>query len=169
MSLNKQIQNLIRNRPKYNISDEYYANQGLATNNAFGRDRSVMAQEANIGQSAADSMYEAGNLSGSASALLGVLANVNNSKNSALRGLAADESAIQQQKLAKVLESNTALAEEKDKAWNYNVNEPYQNQMNYLVQKKRARTETAWKMMDFVASLGQSAAKAAKAMAPVPA
>ena len=84
MSLNKQIQNLIRNRPKYNISDEYYANQGLATNNAFGRDRSVMAQEANIGQSAADSMYDAGNLSGSASALLGVLANVNNSKNSAL-------------------------------------------------------------------------------------
>ena len=63
-----------------------------------------------------------------------------------------------------MLESNTALAEEKDKAWNYNVNEPYQNQMNYLVQKKRARTETAWKMMDFVASLGQSAAKA---VAPV--
>lgn len=167
MSLNSQINNLINNRPKYNIQPGYAQNQdiagqnvALAKNTAFGRSRAIMAQEKNIDQNAADTMYAAGNESGSTSALLNTLASVNNSRNTALRGLATDEATIQNANMAQVynqetgqMNANTAMSEEQDKAWNYNVNEPYMNKMNMLVQKKKFRQGLLMKGLDVVGGI----------------
>lgn len=174
MSLNSQIKDLITNRPKYKIQPGYAENQdiagqnvALAKNTAFGRSRAIMAQEKNIDQNAADTMYAAGNESGSTSALLNTLATVNNSRNTALRGLAADEATIQNANLSQVynqeaglMNANNAMSEEKDKEWNYNVNEPYMNQLNMLVQKKKFRQELLMKGLDVVGSIAKSGAKA---------
>lgn len=166
MSLNSQINELISNRPKYKIQPGYAENQNLAQqgltlakNTAFGRSRAIMAQEKNIDQNAADTMYAAGNESGSTSALLNTLAQVNNSRNTALRGLAADEATIQNANMAQVygqqageMNANTAMSEEQDKEWNYNVNEPYMNKLNMLVQKKKFRQGLLMKGLDVLGS-----------------
>ncbi len=46
------------------------------------------------------------------------------------------------------------MAEEKDKAWNYNVNEPYQLKLNQLVQQKKARADMLGKVLDIAGTAG---------------
>lgn len=152
MSLNQQIKDLINNRPKYNIAAQYGQNQALATSQAFGRDRSIQQQESNIEQDSANTVNDAQMYSSSTSGLLDALSKITSNKNSALRGLAADESAIQNQKISQLYGANTAQAEEQDKAWNYNVNQPYQLKLNALVQRKKNRSELLSKGLDLVGS-----------------
>ena len=54
--------------------------------------------------------------------------------------------------------ANQAMIDEKDKQWNFNVNEPYQNQLQALRDKKKFRQEMLFKALDTVGSLGISAA-----------
>lgn len=154
--LNRQIDDQITNRPEYEISDNYDTNQAIALNNAFGRDNSIMQQESNLENSASDAIGQAQQYSSSTDALLNTLSSITNNKNNALRNLAGDEAAIQQQKLGAYMGANTAMAEEQDKAWNYNTNQPYQNELQRLVQKKKNRQENLWKGIDAVTSLGMN-------------
>lgn len=155
--LTSQINDLIRKRPKYKISDEYAQNQGLATSQAFGRDRSIQQQETNLGEEAAGAISRAQDVSSSSSGLLNAIQNIVGSKNTALRGLAADEAAIQNQKIMQLYGVNKDAAEEQDKAWNYNVNQPYQTRMNELVQRRKARQENLFKVLDtLTAGLGST-------------
>jgi len=157
-SLKSQLDALLANRPEYKISDEYGENTGLATANAFGRDRAIMGQENNIEQESADALGEASQVSSSTSSLLNTIAGISDSKNTALRGLATDEAGIQRGKMQDLYGANLASAEEKDKAFDYNVNQPYQNKVDELRKRRKQRQENAWKIADTIASLGLSAA-----------
>lgn len=155
--LNSQISDLISKRPKYNISQQYGDNQGLAKANAFGRDRSSMIQESNIEQDAANATAQGKDVASSSSGLLNMLSQITSNKNNALRGVASDEAAIQQQKLGQVFATNKDMAEEQDKAWDYNVNQPYQNKIQDLRLRRKNRSEMLGKILDTAGSFGISA------------
>lgn len=141
MSLRKKIDRHIANRPKYEISEQYTDNQGLARAAAFGPDRSIMEAGENLEQEAADAIGTAGQYSNSASAILATLSSITDSKNSALRNLAVDESTIQRGKMQDLYGANIALAEEQDKAFEYNVNMPYQKKLEILQNRKKRREQ----------------------------
>lgn len=154
----KQLDALIGSRPRYSIFDEAYQNKDLATANAFGRDRAIQGAEAEIERGAADTAGMLSAYSGSTGAILSALGNINESKNKSLRGLAVDEATLQRQKLSDLYGANQALVDEQDKAWNFNVNEPYQLKVEELRRRQKAKQENAWKIADTIVSLGTQAA-----------
>ena len=152
-SLKKQIDDLIKNRPKYTIQDEAYENQALAKNMAFGRDRGVMAAENNIETQAADAIGQAQQVSNSSNAILDTIAGVTGNANQNLRDLGVDEANIQASRMRDLYGANSAMIDEQDKAWNFNVNEPYQNQIQELRNRRKARQENIWKAIDTIGGL----------------
>lgn len=158
--LQKRIDELIQNRPKYEIADEYGENQAMAFANLMGRDQAVIQQEENIDQGVTDALGQAQEVSSSSGAILNTLAGLYSNKNKAYRDLAVDEAAINRSKRGELYGANTAMAEEKDKAWNYNVNEPYQLKLEQLVGKQKHRREMVGKGIDAVASIATAGTKA---------
>lgn len=156
-SLNKQLAKLIKTRPQYQVNDAAYENQALASANAFAPDRAIEGQRNQLEQDTANALGQAQQVSSSSSGILSTLAKLNESKNATMRGLATDEAAIQRDKLRDLYQANENLIGEQDKAWNYNVNEPYQNQVQMVRDKKKARQENMWKILDTVGSLGVGA------------
>lgn len=138
-SVKKQIDQLIKKRPVYEIADEYSQNQDLARLQAFGRDRAIRQQEENIAQESTDAISQVQDYSTSASGILSTLASISQNKNAALRGLATDEATINREKMKDFFGANIDMAEEKDKEFEYNVNMPYQLKLERLYQKKRRR------------------------------
>lgn len=157
-NLKKQIDELIKNRPKYYLQDEAFENQALAKNQAFGRDRAMQMQEENIETGAADAIGQAQQVSGSSNALLDTIANITGSKNQSLRGLATDEAQLQSQRMRDLYGANLDVIDEQDKAWNFNVNEPYQNQIQELRLRRKQKQENLFKILDTIGSLGVSTA-----------
>ncbi len=154
---NEQIDELIANKPKYKINDEYGDNQGIARGKAYGRNRAFQLQEENIDQNSANAGNQVQQFASSTSGILNTLASITGNKNQALRGLGQDEAQYQGAALNDVMGANTAMAEEKDKAWNYNVNEPFQLKLNQLVQQKKARAELFSKIFDTLGTVGSFA------------
>jgi len=157
-NLKKQIDTLIANRPEYQIQDEAYQNQALAQNQAFGRDRGIMQAEQNIQTQAADAVGQAQQVSGSSNAILDTISGITGNTNNSLRSLGVDEANIQSGRMRDLYGANNAMIDEQDKAWNFNVNEPYQNQIQELRDRRKAKQENLFKILDTVGGLGISAA-----------
>lgn len=157
MSLNRKIAAQLRNRPKYQMSEEYLNNQAMARAAAFGRDRSIMQQEENLEQEAADAIGQAQQYSTSASGILSTLASISGSKNAALRNLAVDEATIQRGRMQDLYGANQAVAEEQDKEFEYNVNMPYQKKLEFLQARKRRREQLTDQIIGSVVGLGATA------------
>jgi len=160
MGLNKKINNLINNRPQYQIQDEGFENQALAKGMAFGRDRGIQKAEENIMTSGADAMGQAQQVSGSSNALLDTLASISGGQNQNLRDLGVQEANVQSSRMRDLYGANNAMIDEQDKAWNFNVNDPYQNQVQALRDKKKFRTELLFKGLDVVGGLAGAGAMA---------
>lgn len=150
--LNKQIDN----RPKYTIQDEAYENQNMARSQAYGRDRAIAGQQKAIEQDASNAMGQAQQVSSSTSDLLSTIAAINSNKNTAIRGLANDEAQIQNQKVGQLYNVNNQMIDEKDKAWNYNTNMPYQMKIAALREKIKYNSEMAMKGVDYETSTSSS-------------
>jgi len=131
----KAEQDAINNGPKYQVQDEAYQNRNIAEGQAFGRNRAIQMQQQNIGQEASNAGAAARDVSSSTSDLLSTIAAINANKNTNLRGLAQDEAQVQQQNLGSLYNANNNLIDEKDKAWNYNSNMPYQMKIAMLRDK----------------------------------
>lgn len=153
-SLKNKLDRLIKNRPQYDIKDEVYENQALAKNQAFGRDRSSQIAEQNINTGMADSVGQAQQVSGSSNAILDTIAQINYGANNSLRDLAEQEAQIQSGRMNDLYGANNAVIDEQDKAWNFNVNEPYQNQIQALRDRKKFRQEALFKALDTVGAIG---------------
>jgi len=156
-SLQSKMDALVANRPEYEISDEYAKNQALAQAATMGRDQAIQQQEQNINQSAVDSVGQAQELTSSTGSILSTLAAINNNKNDALLQLGVQEGQVARQNRRDLMGANEAMAEEQDKAWNYNVNDPYQNQVAQIRDKQKFRRELPWKILDTVGAIGMSA------------
>jgi hypothetical protein len=161
---NKALKREIRRAPKYKIQDEALENQAIARTQAYGRDRSIMAQQENIEQEAANTAGQAKNISASTSDLLSTIAAINANKNTTLRGLAQDEASLQSSKMQDLYGMNNAMIDEKDKAWNYNINMPYQMKIAALRDKIKSNSEMSAKGIDYEASTSSAFAGAAGSM-----
>lgn len=158
MSLNKKMDRLLKKRPTYKINNEAFENQNLARSAAFGRDRSIQMQEEQMEQDAANAVSAAKDVTGSTSGLLSTIASIQANQSSAGRQLATTESAIQRDNLGTLMNANQAVIEEKDKEFDFNVNQPYQNKVQSLRDRKKARGELVGSIIGGLTSIAGSAA-----------
>lgn len=140
-------------RPKYDVNKVYDENIALAKGNLYAPDRQAQMAQLDIDEAAAQGMGAAQQFSGSTSALLDTFATITGNKTKALRGLASDQAALKQSKLATLMGANVAKAEEQDKAWNFNVNQPYQLQLNQTVEEEKFRRENEFNLLDAIGSI----------------
>lgn len=137
----KKLKNELANAPKYKITDEAFENQAIAKSEAYGRDRSIQMQEQNISQEAANAAGQARDITSSTSALLNTISQINAAKTQGLRGLAQDEAGLMNQKKQQLMGANNAMIDEKDKAWNYNENMPFQMRVAMYRDKIKSNQE----------------------------
>lgn len=137
----KKLRNELANAPKYKITDEAFENQAIAKSEAYGRDRSIQMQEQNISQEAANAAGQARDVTSSTSALLNTISQINAAKTQGLRGLAQDEAGLMNQKKQQLMGANNAMIDEKDKAWNYNENMPFQMRVAMYRDKIKSNQE----------------------------
>lgn len=159
---NKTLNGLLDNRPKYNVQDEYQTNTNLASNtrDMYGR----LTNSSQLpGQAQMQLAQNSANATGSAAmygvdnpAMLSQLAgNALNSQNQGTNKLNIAGAENRQSNIANfakatdnLQDQNTAMAEEKDKAWNYNINQPYQNQVARAAGKVAQGQSTMYKGFD---------------------
>lgn len=144
----KAEQDAINNAPKYQVQDEAYQNKNIAEGQAFGRNRAIQMQQQNISQEAANAGATARDTATGTSDLLSTIAAINSNKNTNLRGLSQDEAQLQQQNVGALYGANNALIDEKDKAWNYNSNMPYQMKIAMLRDKIQFNQQVQQKSTD---------------------
>lgn len=155
-TLNNKMDDLIKNRPRYKINDEAYDNQSIAKNQAFGRNRAIQQGEEDVDQSAANAVSQAKGVSNSTAGLLDTISTIQSNATQGKRDLAGQESQIKQQNVGQLLDTNQQMIDEKDKAWNFNINEPYQNQIQSVRDKKKFRQELGMKAIDFAGSIASA-------------
>lgn len=158
MSLNKKINRLLKNRPKYEINQEVFDNQAIARGAAFGRDRSIQMQEEQLEQNAANAAFQAKDVTSSTSGLLSTIASIQAGQSSAQRDLATTEASIQRGNRQDLYGANQAVIDEKDKEFDFNVNQPYQNKVQNLRDRKKARGELVGSIVGGLTSIGATAA-----------
>lgn len=156
MSLNRKLKRLIKNRPTYEINQEAFDNQAIAKSRAFGRDRAIQAQESELEQSATNAVSQAKDVTTSTSGLLNTIAAIQANTASAGRNLAIDEARLQDERVQDLYGVNQAMIDEKDKAFEYNVNMPYQNQIQSLRDRKKARGELVGNIIGAVGNIAGS-------------
>lgn len=155
---NKNLKKEIANRPKYDVAGEYSENKNLAANQAYARDRAVQNQEERIDQSAANAFDNAQQTSNSQPALLAALTGINANTSAAKNDLVDQEQQNRARGMGMMMQTNNQIAEEKDKAWNYNTNEPYQDRKRRLAEKQKFNRELGMKAVDLAGSLAVKAA-----------
>ena len=155
--LKKQMETAIANRPKYEINPEAYENQAIAKSRAFGRDRSIQLAEENVDRDVATNIGQAKNISSNTGAILDTLSSLGTGAQDTKRGLAVNEAQLQNQKFGELYGANNAMIDEKDKAWNYNTNQPYQNTIQMLRDKRKARQEFLMKGLDLAGTVAGAA------------
>ncbi len=157
----RKLQRELKNAPKYKITDEAFNNQAIAQSNLYGRDRGIQMAQENVSQSAADASKQARDVTSSSSALLSAIAEINANKNQQLRGLSQDDQMLRQQKTGMLMGANNAMIDEKDKAWNYNQNMPFQMRVAALRDKIKTNQELT---MAGISYEGQTASAFASAI-----
>ena len=140
MSLKSQIRNQIKKMPKYKIQNEAFQNQAVARTAAFGQNRDVQMQRENIDQAAAESLNRAQDVTTSTSDLLSTIAAISASRNSTQRDLAITQAGLRQQGRQELYAANTAMIDEKDKAFYQNVYAPWEAKLRNLQERKANRT-----------------------------
>lgn len=153
MSLNKKLDKLIKNRPQYTISKESADNQSAAKKAASTRDLATVNAEQQIAQNAANANAAATGSSASGAGVLAAMSGVNAGTAASGSRVAAQEAQSNAVKRSAVMQSNASMVDEKDKAWDYNVNQPYQNKVAALRERKRARQELLMKGIDSAVSI----------------
>lgn len=139
----KKLDKLIENRPEYSISDEAQQNQAMARSEAYGRDRAIQGAETELEQGAANAVAQAKDVTSGTSGLLSTIAAIQANQDTTRRGLANDEAAMRSGKINTLMNANSAMIDEKDKAWNYNENMPYQMKVAALRDRIKFNQEQA--------------------------
>lgn len=135
-------------RPKYQIQPEVEQNKALATIGAFGQNPAIAAGNAMADQTAAQDINTAQQYSSSTGSILNTLKAINSNRNKTKQGLAISDAEMRAQGRNNLLNTNKDIIDEYDKAWNYNVNEPYQNAVAQNRDIQKSVTENFWKILD---------------------
>jgi hypothetical protein len=128
----KKQAKLINNRPEYKINEEVYDNQAIARSEAYGRDRAIQGREKQMDVETSQAVSDVQDVTTGTSSLLSTIAAIRANQDVNKRALAVDEASLQAQKKSQLLNVNNQVIDEKDKAWNYNTNMPYQMKIQML-------------------------------------
>lgn len=137
------------NRPKYNIQPEVRENQALGASTAFGKNAGISQGEAMADQTAAQDINTAQQYSSNAGTILNTLKAINNNRNQTKQGLAISDANMRTAGRGQLLNANAQAIDEADKAWNYNVNQPYQNKVGAVRDFTKGASENFWKLLDY--------------------
>jgi hypothetical protein len=137
----KELEKTLKNAPKYEMQEEAAQNQAIARSEAYGRDAAIQTAESKLEQDASNAVAQAKDVTSSTSGLLSTIAAIQANQTTARQGLAQDEAMLRNQKIQTLMGVNNAMIDEKDKAWNYNVNMPYQMKVASLRDRKKANDE----------------------------
>ena len=140
-------------RPTYTISPEAYENQALAAQEAFGTSPAVQRGIDTIDQNAAQDVNTAQQYTSNTNSILNLLRSINSNRNASMRDILGQSANIQAGGRRNLMGANTAMIDERDKAWNYNVNQPYQNQIAAARDFQKSQEENFWKMLDTASSI----------------
>lgn len=164
----KDMNKLLSNRPQYQISPEYQENEALASNVRDMYSRLTNTSELpgqtqmqnKLAQNSANAVGSAAMYGVDNPAQLAQLANSTlQSQNEAQNQLSIEGAKFRQMNMGNyadatrnLQDTKTAMAEEKDKAWSYNINEPYQNKVDSARKRIKSSTEMIQKGGDMVGS-----------------
>lgn len=145
-------------RPTYNINPEAQENVDTAENLAIGD--SIQAQTARDAakQNAAD-MVQA-NIAVNGANPMAVMSGVNMAQtetNKAMRDITAQEAERKMMASRLAMDARSAMIDEKDKAFEYNENAPYQLKIQEARLRRKQAREDAQAAIKMGSSLGQSA------------
>lgn len=136
-------------RPKYNINPEVDQNKALGLAAAFGTNRAITEGNTMADQSAAEDINTAKQYSSNAGTILNTLKAINNNRNQTKQNLAITDANLRASGRNTLIGVNNATIDELDKAWNYNVNQPYQNQVAANREFQKGTAENFWRMLDY--------------------
>jgi len=139
MSLNKKIQDLINNRPVYEVSPTVAEDQATANANAFGEDRVLEGERNQLGEETASDIANAEKYSGSANSILATLSSIVGGQQQQSRNLGIAGAQLRNAKLQQKYAADQNAEEAYDKAFNWNVAGKYSDLLNILYQRKRGR------------------------------
>ena len=142
------METLKKNRPRFTIASEAYENKAIGQQAAFGKSRAISAQEENIAQSGANNIHAAQQSSANSGSILGTLALMRGQQATDYRNLAGDEAGIQMQGKQMLMGANNNLSSERKTAFDYNVNQPYQNAIAEARDKQAKGKEQMWSGID---------------------
>lgn len=139
MNIQKKINELINNRPKYEISPTVGEDQAIANANAFGEDRVLEGERTQLAQETANNITNAEKYAGSASSILATLSSLTNNQYAESRNLGIAGAQLRNQKIGQkyAIDQNAEAAY--DKAFNWNVAGKYSDMLNQLYQRKRVK------------------------------
>lgn len=135
-------------RPKYNILPENEQNKALAAQAAFGINPSIRQGISQVEQNAAEDVNTAQQYTANTGSILNVLKSINSNKNFTDQNLLGTSGQLQMQGRNQLMGANLNAIDEQDKAWNYNINQPYQNRVAANRELIKGTSENFWKLLD---------------------
>jgi len=136
-------------RPNYNLQDEASQNKALGMGAAFGQNRAITEGNSMADQTASQDINTAQQYSSNAGTILNTLKAINNNRNQTKQGLSISDANLRASGRGTLMGANSGMIDEADKAWNYNVNQPYQNQVAANRDMMKGNTENFWKLLDY--------------------
>ena len=142
-------------RPVYKLAPEVDQNKALATMGAFGQNAAITQGNAIADQTAAQDVNTAQQYASSTGGILNTLKSINANRNRTKQGLAIQDADMRAQGREGLINTNKDVIDELDKAWNYNVNEPYQNMTKQHTDATKTMQENFWKILDTVGGMAK--------------
>lgn len=141
---NKQLKNLLNNRPTYTIPEAYGRALGVYSNLASGQMSGQQYYEDKIGESTARAMGNAEKGAISSNVFMGAVSNSQDKEIQAIQGLAkmgAEYRTTQMQNYGQALSQYGQL---EDKQWEVNQFQPWEIKANMANEKKMAGQQNLW-------------------------
>jgi len=134
----KQMKNLLKNRPKYNIPEAYMKSLGIYQNLAAGEMPGMQRQEQLIGETTARAMTGAERGSISSNVYQGAVQSAQDKELQALQQLAMMGANYKTQAMQNLAGAQNVMGGLQDQAFEYNVNQPWQIKATMAQEKIQA-------------------------------
>ena len=149
---NRQMNRLMANRPKYNISQGYMDAYNTYKRLAGSEMPGYNLMQDQIGQSTAKAMTSAERGAMSSNQFMDAALNAQDKELDALRNLGIMSQQWQSQQQQNLAQAQNQMGALQDQAWDYNVNQPWQTKMTIANEKRQAGAQNLFGGMGDMAS-----------------
>jgi len=152
----KQLKNLLANRPKYNIPEAYMKSLGIYQNLAAGEMPGMQRQEQLIGETTARAMTGAERGSISSNVYMGAVQSAQDKELQALQNLAMMGANYKTQAMQNLAGAQNVMGGLQDQQFEYNVNQPWQIKATMAQEKIQAGGQNLFGGMGDIGSAVQN-------------